>query len=509
MNRPQWGAALLVVLAMAPATAGAEEPPEQVIKTEAFDHDPGWEGRHNRLLPDVLPSVMQDFGYSETHFAGTNRGELGGKVVRCMTPSYYAAKIEPKTLNDKLSASGSFALKGAAGSSGVFFGWFNSNQPTGGGRPRGSLGMNFDGEPSGARLAVRMINRDNRSCGTFVTPFIPGKFRPTPLRLDGTRYSWTMTYDPDANGGNGQFRFTITSHGTEPEPLEAKRLPADLPAAYRQEALSRFPNTSEFSVDLPAGFKQEGATFDRFGLINMTKPGNAMTIYFGDLKHDGTAEDFTNAPGWLEQNNRATIAALPVGAHDFGYSPKTSFAGGQPGEVGGDLWRSGKYAYYADRIGPLDLNGRLEARGKVVLKVGAPDSDVYLGWFSGADAQTPPVAAGNFLGVHIGGPTRVGHYFIPRLTTARGTMAKVESGPVLTPDKVFDWSLMYDPAAHGGQGELRVTLGQESATLALKKGVKAEGARFDRFGLFNSNIGGQLVRIYLDDLRYTATRPSP
>jgi hypothetical protein len=354
-----------------------------------------------------------------------------------------------------------------------------------------------------------MIASDNRACGTFITPFIPGKFRPTPLRLDGTRYSWTLTYDPDANEGNGRFHFTIKSHGAAAEPLDASRLPADLPAAHRKEALSRYPNTTEFSVDLPAGFKKQGATFDRFGLLNMTKPGNAMTIYFGDLKHDDKAEDFSKDPGWLCENDRAKIENPPAGAHDFGFSPKTSFAGGKPGELGGDLWRAGKYAYYADRVGPLSLDDRLEASGKVVLKVGAPDSDVYLGWFNSADKERPPVESGNFLGVHVGGPTRVGHYFIPRLATAKATIAKVETGPVLAPGKVFDWSLVYDPAAYGGQGELRLTLGKETATLALKKGVKTEGARFDRFGLFNSNIGGQLVRIYLDDLKYTATRPAP
>jgi hypothetical protein len=46
-------------------------------------------------------------------------------------------------------------------------------------------------------------------------------------------------------------------------------------------------------------------------------------------------------------------------------------------------------------------------------------------------------------------------------------------------------------------------------TLPLKKGLKAQGASFDRFGLFTSNIGGQIVRIYLDDLKYTAARPAP
>jgi hypothetical protein len=509
MIRTLSSVALLVVLAVAIATAGVKGPPEQAIKTESFDKDPGWEGHNNRLLPEVLPSITQDFGYSETHFASTKKGELGGKVVRCMTPCYYAARIEPKTLNDKLSASGTFALKGAAGSSGVFFGWFNSKQPSGGGRPVGSLGMDFDGEPAGARLAVRMIASDNRVCGTFITPFIPGKFRPTPLKLDGTRYSWTMTYDPNANDGKGRFHFTIKSHGTRPEPLDARRLPADFPAAHRKEALGHFPNTTEFSVDLPAGFKKQGATFDRFGLLNITKPGNAMTIYIGDLEHDGRTEDFSIDPGWVGEKDRATVANPPVGAHDFGFSPKTNIAGGKAGELGGDLWRSGKYGYYADRVGPLSLDDRLEASGKVVLKVGAPDSDVYLGWFSSADKKRPPVESGNFLGIHVGGPTRVGHYFIPRLATAKGTKAKVESGPILTPGKVFDWSLVYDPAANSGQGELRVTLGKETATLPLKKGVKAEGAHFDRFGLFNSTIGGQLVRIYLDDLKYTAMRPAP
>jgi len=484
--------------------------PKPNLKRESFDSDPGWEGLNNRLRPRVLPTITQDFGFSaETHFASKQKGEVGGKVVRCATPTYYAARVAGKSLDDWLTASGTFALKGAAGSSGVFFGWFNSHQQDGTGRPVQSLGLDFDGEPSGARLAVRMINRNNRSCGTFITPFLPGKFRPTPIRLDGTRYDWTLTYDPDANDGGGRFQFTIKSHGTEPEPLDAKRLPADLPEAHQKEALRRFPNTTSFAVDLPAGFKKEGATFDRFGLLNLMKPGNAMTIYFGDLRHDGVAEDFTKDPGWVGSNNRAKIAHVPVGAHDFGFSAKTSFAGGRPGELGGDLWRSGKYADYADRIGPLTLEDRLEARGKVVLKVGAPDSDVYLGWFRSANREKPPTTAGDFLGVHIGGPTRVGHYFQPALATTKGTRGQSKTGPVLTPGKVFEWSLAYDPSANGGDGEIRVTLGEETVTLPLRRGLKAEEARFDRFGLFNSTVGGQLVRIYFDDLQYTAGRPNP
>jgi sugar lactone lactonase YvrE len=484
--------------------------PKQGAKSESFDNDPGWEGFNNHLQPRVLPTITQDFGYSsETHFASKEKGEIGGKVFRCAVPTYYAARLAEKTLNDRLTASGTFALKGAAGSSGVFFGWFNSEQQDGAGRPVQSLGLDFDGESSGARLAVRLISRTNKSCGTFVTPFLPGKFRPTPLRLDGTRYSWTLSYDPQANEGRGRIQFTIKSHGTKPEPLDAKRLPADFPAAHRTEALRRFPNTTTFSVDLPAGFKKEGATFNRFGLLNMMKPGRAMTIYFGDLQHDGVRVDLTKDPGWVGSNNRAKIESVPLGAHNFGFSARTSFAGGKPGELGGDLWRSGKYAYYADRIGPLTLEDRLEASGKVVLKVGAPDSDVYLGWFSSANKDKPPAEAGHFLGVHIGGPTRIGHYFHPAFATARGSRGHAKRGPVLRPGKVYEWSLVYIPTGNGGRGEIRVTLGQETVTLALKKGLKAEGAQFDRFGLFNSTAGGQLVRIFFDDLKYSAVRPAP
>jgi hypothetical protein len=54
-----------------------------------------------------------------------------------------------------------------------------------------------------------------------------------------------------------------------------------------------------------------------------------------------------------------------------------------------------------------------------------------------------------------------------------------------------------------------VTLGQESVTHVTKKGIKAEGARFDRFGLFTSTIGGQVVKIYLDDLKYTSSNGQP
>jgi hypothetical protein len=474
---------LLVGLVVSASVSGGQDTPPSNLKSESFDKDPGWEGSNNRMVPAKPATATQDFGYSPTRFAGKGQGEIGGRITRTAKPAFYAAKVA-KTLNDKLHASGTFAMTASGSGSGFFFGWFNATQQEGCGRPMHSLGLQIDGENSGGRLAVLVINGSNKTCGKFITPFVPGKHRPTPIRNDGTRYTWNLTYDPDANQGKGRVQCKV----------------------WGNRALAEEFETQTFTVDLPDGFRKDGAVFDRFGMMNLMKPGGSLTIYFDDLQYDGRTEDFTNDPGWVGSNNRATYADLQVGAHTFGFSARTNFAGGRAGEVGGDLWRSGKYGYYADRIGPLSLDDRLEARGKVVLQVGAPDSDMFIGWFNSTATDTP-ATTGHFLGVHVGGPTRIGHYFHPAFATAKGTRGMAEGGPVLGPGKVYDWSLVYDPTAANGRGAIRVTLGTESVTLELKQGQKAEGGRFDRFGLFTSTAGGQLVRIYLDDLKYTVTRP--
>jgi hypothetical protein len=493
---------LLIALTVGPNNGRSGNQPKPALKSESFDKDPGWEGHNNRIVPKRVVTVTQDFGYSKTNFAGEVAGELGGQIMRASQPAYYADKIGPVTLDEKLSASGTFALTRTSSGGGIFFGFFRAEQPSGGGRPVSSLGINLDSERGGARLAVRLITGRNQSCGTFVTPFLPGKFRPTPIRNDGTRYQWTLDYDPTGAAGRG--RFTFTFRGDAPGPGEYSK--AKIPESHKEEARRRFPDVTSFTVELPEGYRKQGTTFDHFGLMNMTKPGGSMRIYFDDLHYLGRAQDFSVDPKWGASGNRTTHRSKDVaGAHDFGFSP-TNHAGGKVGEIGGTFWRSGKYAYYADKVGALSLDDRLQASGKVVLQSGAPDSDMFLGWFNSANKDTPPTQAGHFLGVHVGGPTRVGHYFHPSLTTAKGARSQAAKGPVLTPGKVYDWSLLYDPAAGDGKGAVTVTLGKESVTLALKKGIKAQGARFDRFGLFTSNIGGQIVRVYFDDLKYTANK---
>src|SRR6187431_358139 len=216
----------LIALSFLGSASGVEP---SALKREHFDRDPGWEGNNNRTEIKSPPVVKQDFGYSAKSVAGKTKGEIGGSVTRTTKPAYYAAKIGPKTLNDKLSASGTFAIPACHPGAGLFFGFFNANQPGGSGRPIGSLGLHFDFEGAGGRLAVRLITGQNQSCGTFITPYIPGKFRPTPIRNDGTRYHWTLDYDPQAGGGKGRFTFTLRSDGHKPGELETP----DLPAAHQ------------------------------------------------------------------------------------------------------------------------------------------------------------------------------------------------------------------------------------------------------------------------------------
>ena len=155
------------------------------------------------------------------------------------------------------------------------------------------------------------------------------------------------------------------------------------------------------------------------------------------------------------------------------------------------------------------MEQRLEARGKVKLVTAGPDSDMSIGWFSSAaERQGSPADAENFVGIHVGGPTRIGHYFIPRVRndagsrTARSIKARCSRRESFTTGR---WSTI--PAANGGNGEIRVTLGDGLGDARLEAGPK--GARREcsiASACSRPHAGGQMVKIYLDDLQYTTQR---
>ncbi len=475
------------------------------LKSESFDRDPGWEGLNNRIEVDEARTVTQDFGYSPTNFAGEAKGEVGGTVTRASRPAFYGARIATKTLDDKLSASGTFAVTECHGGAAAAFGWFSVEGRGAAGRPMNALALEFAGESAGPRLTVRLTAASNRAIGQKVTPFIndrkkvkgPGNRDFDAVQPNGTRYTWKLDYDPEANDGKGRIEFLVRGDGKQKQPWEGQPL----------------------VIDVPGEVRQAGATFTHFGLLNGLKPGRSMKVYFDDVTFDGMSLDFSSDPGWEAIGNRTTYQEQEQhGAQNYGFSAKTSLAGGSPGEVGGTMWRGGDYSYYADTVGPLSLENRLEASGKVTLQAGPSDSSVYIGWFNSADQENAPSQVGNLVGIKVGGPSKVGHYFLPVYATSKTTpiervgksqrpadvALEPSEGPILTPGKSSHWKLVYDPTAENGRGAITVTVGDESITFPLKAGDKAKGANFNRFGLFTAHHGGNFLKIYFDDLHYTA-----
>ena len=120
-----------------------------------------------------------------------------------------------------------------------------------------------------------------------------------------------------------------------------------------------------------------------------------------------------------------------------------------------------------------------------------------------------PLKGRDFIGISIGGPTRIGHYFLPEFATAQGEHGRVKEGPVIKPGKTYEWTLVYDPAANEGRGQMRVTLGDESVTLDLKAGDAKIQKRpsSTASGIFCVGTGGGQVKVFFDELKYTAVKP--
>ena len=463
----------LLVLAMLAPTASAQQ---------SFDRDPGWEGFRNRLVPEKAKVTRQYFGYRATRKAGGKEpGEIGGRVERSITPAYYAKPIETKSLNDRLTASGRFAVHQDESSTGTLIGWFN-DKASRGWRTSNSLAMRIDGNGGKYWVFFEYGTADWMTGGMGC--FEGEQYQTTktkPFPADGTPHDWSLVYDPGGGGGAGLVTLTLDGR--------------------------------EYRLPLGEGHKARGATFNRFGVFNQQTTGGGMEVYFDDLVVNGESFPFDDDPKWEGVGNDVEFedrSLRPL--HDFGFS-MTRFAGGRAaGEIGGLVWRDEPPAYYADQVGPLSLDDRLSASGKVAFTGAGSDSAVYFGWFDAASKRVDlPAGAGfpqkNFLGVMVEGPSRVGHYFRPAYGCSDGEGAFPDDGPVIRPDgQPHDWAIVYDPSAAGGNGRITVTFDGNQQSLDLRRGDRRRGATFDRFGLFNLQRGGNHAVIYLDDLTYTANR---
>jgi hypothetical protein len=480
--QPRFTAALLLA-ALGGLSAAARGQDSRIVR-ETFAADPAWDGFRNRLAPEVPQRVLQDFGFRPTnHATGARAGEIGGFVQRTPTAAYYAMPIEPKSLDDRLSASGKLAVRSADASSGVLIGWFKAPPPSW--RTPNSLGFRIDG--NGGKFWVFYEYGTNRWRTGGGGAFEGEQYQRTPtppFPADGKPHDWSLDYDPTGAGGGGLLKFQIDDR--------------------------------RYELTIGQGHRDDGATFDHFGIWNVQTPGERVELYLDDLVVDGRELSFDDDPRWHAVGNSAEFAERMIRPyHSFGHSA-TRNAGGKPGEIGGIVFRDERPAYYAAKTAPLSLDDELVASGRLALVKAFSDSGVYLGWFNAESKrsnETPEYQARqkNYLGILLEGPSRAGHYFRPGygLASSAGhnageTTADGRPWPLVFPDgRVHTWTLHYRPQEAGGAGRIEIVFDEKSATMDLAPGDRTAGAAFDRFGLFNMQSGGHAVEIYLDDLSYT------
>ncbi len=426
-------------------------------RVERFDRDPGWEGRNNRTTSAAPREVRQDFGYSRTAHAGGQAGEIGGFISPAAEPAYYAKRIETRTFNDPLTASG--RLKCKTGQFHLLLGFFNA-ETINEWRTPNAISIRLQGRGDVVFAYVEYATSRWRAGGDS-----PGGFAtvrdPTTDRMNlrgfpiGTSLRWSLRYDPAGNKGGGSVTVTL---GNE---------------------------TAVCHLD--QGHKADGATFNRFGLLNVMKSADdGGAVFLDDVTINGQTDDFAKDPEWDGYQNRRTYKSANVRPwFDFGYSP-TRHAGGQAaGEMGGLIFRGDcrypdKLASYGDRLSPLTLDKPLKASGKVSLRRAVSDSTILLGFYHSEDSLkvTDSQASGMppcFLGVAVEGPSRDGFFLYP-IYRVRGDGQGYASGtdrPHILPDgKPHEWSLEYDPAGAGGRGRIVVSLDGKSSHVDLGQGEK-------------------------------------
>ncbi len=452
-------------------------------KTETFDHDPGWDGHNNRAAKPKR--VRQDFGYSGH--------KIGGAITIAAEPAYYAKKIPTKTLDHALTASGRLVWKRGSGM--ALIGFFNAETANQWRTPN-SIVLRLQGRGDTFFAYEEYDTSRFRAGSSHFTSAGPGKPEPKGFASGDAVHEWSLKYDPAGNDGGGTITATFDGETTV--------------------------------TKLDPGHKLDGATFNRFGLLNVMKHADAQAeIWLDRVTVNGEPEDLTKDPRWEGFHNRREYQTRDVRPlSDYGYSP-THFAGGKAaGELGGLVFRGDVRLpdglnYYGDRLEPLSLERPLRASGKITVRRAVTDSSVLIGFFRVPESVTINPSSPksprswtdylpkDFFGVAIKGPAREGFFFHPtyRLNGDQGggnPGNPIANCPRLNADgRSHDWSLEYSPAAAGGKGQVTITLDGQSATLDLAEGHRAGGARFNRFGIVSNWVDGNGQVIYLDDLTYT------
>jgi hypothetical protein len=220
--------------------------------------DPHWEGQNNESrYTEPSFHAMQNYGWSQTNWAGERPGEIGGLFWRTEPQdplcSCYGDDVGVLTLEDPISFSGSLCFTEGMTDAAAFFGYFNRES---------QLEKVDGGRPARAFRAANMLGvtiADRSAVGYYFAPQVTASDGEAVrkscevLLPDRHRRRFTFNYDPKSGGGTG--RATVTLDGRA------------------------------YVLDLSPRQRKSGAAFNRFGLANVRGGGNSVEFYLDDVTY--------------------------------------------------------------------------------------------------------------------------------------------------------------------------------------------------------------------------------
>lgn len=218
-----------------------------------LSQDPHWDGLNNRVTFEQTDfHSRQDFGYTQTNWAGTEAGEIGGRFwgTEVIDPlhAFYADEIGSLTLEDPISFSGWINFTEGAVDGRMLIGYFNRAARL------ADVPGEYKGNPPHQFLGIEVMDQTQigYSFTAVCSPRQEIAFEKRgPIYIpDRIKRPFSFTYDPDAGDAG---RITMT--------LGPDKLTADLTSQQREA----------------------GATFDRFGLLNPRKGGKYVDVYVDEL----------------------------------------------------------------------------------------------------------------------------------------------------------------------------------------------------------------------------------
>ncbi len=225
---------------------------EQKIDLSQNPHWPGEGNRETFIQGDF--HARQNFGFSQTNWAGKSAGEIGGRFwgteVKDPWHGYYADDIGKLTLEDPIEFSGMINFPEGAVDGRMLVGYFNRKEKL------AEVQGEYKGNPPHQYLGLEVM--DQTQAGYYFTAVCSP-------RQDISIENHGPIYIPDRIKRPFSFKY-------DPEAGLAGRITVTL-------------DTTSFMADLTKEQRQIGSTFDRFGILNPRKGGKYVDVYLDDITY--------------------------------------------------------------------------------------------------------------------------------------------------------------------------------------------------------------------------------